>query len=62
MLELYVLELIQKPGFFVCNPLSMGAATVLTFDTPTEAEAFRWSQDALLVMGTKVSRTNMVSM
>jgi len=58
----YALELIQKPGFFVCHPLSLGAATVLTFDTPEDAEAYRWSKDALLVMGTKVSRTNMVSM
>ena len=58
----YALELIQKPGFFVCNPVSLGAATVLTFDTPDAAEAYRWSCDALLVMGTKVSCTNMVSM
>lgn len=58
----YVLELIQKPGFFVCNPASLGAATVLTFHRPEEAERYRWSKDALLVMGTKVSRVNMVSM
>ena len=58
----YVLELIQKPGFFVCNPVSLGAATVLTFDTPEEAERYRWSKDALLVMNTKVTQTNMVSM
>jgi len=50
----YALELLDRPGFFVCIPQSMGAATVMTFPTVDEAEQYRWHRDALVTMATRV--------
>jgi len=57
MLLFYALELIQKPGFFVCTPRSEGPTRVLTFATKEDAEAYRWQRDALVVLATRIART-----
>ena len=62
MLLYYALELIQKPGFFVCTPHHLGPAQVLTFDTKEDAEIYRWQRDALVVLATRVSRTALRNM
>jgi hypothetical protein len=57
MLLYYGLELISKPGHFVCGKRTMVTPTpgILSFKTEEDAEAYRWQQDALMVMGTRVS-------
>ena len=52
----YALEMIENPGYFVCARASLGAATVLTFETQAAAEKFYWAQECLLVLGTKITR------
>ena len=61
MILYYALELLSKPGFFVCTPHHLGPARVLTFSTEEAAETYRWSQDVLVVMGTRVARTAGIS-
>jgi hypothetical protein len=51
---MYALELLEKLGFFICDP-TQTAGIVLTFDTYEQAEAYRWTQDVLVVMGTRVN-------
>lgn len=53
MIQRFVLELITRPGLYICE--NTVAARPVTFETAEAAEAYLWKSDCLIRLSAKVS-------
>lgn len=52
MLTHYALEIITRPGLYLCE--NSVSARAVTFSTAEEAEAYLWKSDCLIRLATRV--------